>query len=175
MRVEVPDIGDFTDVPVIEVLVEVGQEVAAEDPLITLESDKATMEVPAPGAGTITELRRDGMEVERWNRLHPTKKPKQSFVEASLEGHAGPVIASTDYIRAYPDQIRPYVGDRSFTALGTDGYGRSDWRRVLRRFFEIDRHQVVVAALHALGDGKNAAKEIKKYDIDAEAVAPWRR
>jgi len=126
-------------------------------------------------APSFTELRRDGMEVERWNRLHPTKKPKRSFVAESLDGHDGPVVAATDYIRAFPDQIRPHVGDREFVTLGTDGYGRSDWRKVLRRFFEVDRHSIVVAALNALGDGKAAAKAIKSYDIDAEAVAPWRR
>jgi pyruvate dehydrogenase E1 component len=126
-------------------------------------------------APSFTELRRDGMEVERWNRLHPTRKPKRSFVEASLDGHAGPVVAASDYIRAYPDQIRPWVVDRPFVTLGTDGFGRSDWRAVLRRFFEVDRHHVVLAALQSLGDGKAAAKAIKRYDIDSEAVAPWRR
>jgi pyruvate dehydrogenase E1 component len=126
-------------------------------------------------APSFTELRREGMEVERWNRLHPTRKPKRSFVEASLDGHAGPVVAASDYIRAYPDQIRPWVVDRPFVTLGTDGFGRSDWRAVLRRFFEVDRHHVVLAALQSLGDGKAAAKAIKRYDIDSEAVAPWRR
>jgi pyruvate dehydrogenase E1 component len=126
-------------------------------------------------APSFTELRRDGMETERWNRLHPTRKPKQSFVESSLDGHDGPVVAATDYIRAFPDQIRPWVTDRPFISLGTDGYGRSDWRKVLRRFFEVDRHHVAVAALQGMGDGKAAAKAIKKYDIDPEAVAPWRR
>jgi pyruvate dehydrogenase E1 component len=125
-------------------------------------------------APSFTELRRDGMETERWNRLHPTRKPKPSFVQASLEGHDGPVVAATDYIRAFPDQIRPWV-DRPFITLGTDGFGRSDWRKVLRRFFEVDRHHVVVAALQSLGETKAAAKAIKKYDIDPEAVAPWRR
>jgi pyruvate dehydrogenase E1 component len=114
------------------------------------------------------------MEVERFNRLHPTRKPKRSFVEESLAGHEGPVVAATDYIRAFPDQIRPWV-DRPFVTLGTDGFGRSDWRKVLRRFFEIDRHHVAVAALQALGETKAAAKAIKKYDIDSEAVAPWQR
>jgi pyruvate dehydrogenase E1 component len=123
---------------------------------------------------SFTELRRDGMETERWNRLHPTRKARRSFVEASLDGHEGPVVAATDYIRAFPDQIRPWV-DRPYVTLGTDGFGRSDWRKVLRRFFEVDRHHVAVAALQALGDGKAAAKAIKKYDIDPEAVAPWLR
>jgi pyruvate dehydrogenase E1 component len=125
-------------------------------------------------APSFTELRRDGMAVERWNRLHPDEQPRQSFVQTQLEGHEGPVVAATDYIRAFPDQIRPWV-DRPFVTLGTDGYGRSDYRRVLRRFFEVDRHHVVVAALQALGDHEAAAKAIDRYDIDPEAEAPWRR
>src|SRR4051794_2192305 len=125
-------------------------------------------------APSFTELRRDGMEADRWNLLHPGEEPRRSFVETSLEGHEGPVVAATDYIRAFPDQIRQWV-DRPFVTLGTDGYGRSDWRKVLRRFFEVDRHHVVVAALQALGEHEAAAKAIERYDIDAEAVAPWRR
>jgi pyruvate dehydrogenase E1 component len=125
-------------------------------------------------APSFTELRRDGMEVERWNRLHPGEEPRRSWVETSLDGHDGPVVAATDYIRAFPDQIRAQV-DRPFVTLGTDGYGRSDWRQVLRRFFEVDRHHVVLAALQALGDHEAAAKAIERYDIDPEAVAPWRR
>jgi len=84
-------------------------------------------------------------------------------------------VAASDYIRAFPDQIRPWVTDRPFVTLGTDGYGRSDYRRVLRRFFEVDRHHVVIAALQALGDDDAAAKAIDRYDIDTEAEAPWRR
>ena len=93
---------------------------------------------------------------------------------AQLAGHEGPIVAATDYIRAFPDQIRDQV-DRPFVTLGTDGYGRSDWRKVLRRFFEVDRSHVVLAALQALGDHDAAAKAIERYDIDTEAVAPWRR
>ena len=125
-------------------------------------------------ATSFTELRRDGMATERWNRLHPKEEPRRSFVETRLEGREGPVVAASDYIRAFPDQIRPWV-DRPFVTLGTDGYGRSDYRRVLRRFFEVDRHHVVVAALQALGDDAAAAKAIDRYDIDTEAEAPWRR
>ncbi|HEV7492556.1 pyruvate dehydrogenase (acetyl-transferring), homodimeric type [Baekduia sp.] len=120
-----------------------------------------------------TELRRDGMEAERYNRLHPTAEPRRSFVEESLGGRAGPVVAATDYIRALPDAIRPWV-DAPFTVLGTDGFGRSDYRKALRRFFEVDRHHVAVAALHALGREEDAKAAIEKYGIDPETEAPWR-
>jgi pyruvate dehydrogenase E1 component len=120
-----------------------------------------------------TELRRDGMEAERHNRLHPTAEPRRSFVEESLGGRNGPVVAATDYIRALPDSIRPWV-DAPFTVLGTDGFGRSDYRKALRRFFEVDRHHVAVAALHALGRDEDAKAAIEKYGIDPETEAPWR-
>jgi pyruvate dehydrogenase E1 component len=126
---------------------------------------------------SFNELRRDGMSAERWNRLHPDKPPRRSHVEKLLDGHAGPVIASTDYMRNYADQIRPHVG-RRFVTLGTDGFGRSDYRAKLRRFFEIDRHHVAVAALKALADdgavkGAVAAQAIAKYGIDTERPDPW--
>ncbi|HEX4735722.1 MAG TPA: pyruvate dehydrogenase (acetyl-transferring), homodimeric type [Thermoleophilaceae bacterium] len=126
-------------------------------------------------ATSFTELRRDGMEVERWNLLHPGEEARVPYVAQALEGHDGPIVAATDYMRAFPDQIRPYVGDRSFTALGTDGYGRSDFRKTLRSFFEVDRYHVVLAALRALGEDKLAAKAIKNYGIETEGEAPWRR
>ncbi|MEA2123508.1 MAG: pyruvate dehydrogenase component, partial [Solirubrobacteraceae bacterium] len=124
-------------------------------------------------ATSFTELRRDGMAAERATRLGG--KPVASYVAEQLEGRDGPIVAATDYIRAFPDQIRPFIGDRPMTSLGTDGFGRSDWRRALRAFFEVDRHHVVVAALRGLGDDKAAAKAIKKYGIDPELEAPWRR
>jgi pyruvate dehydrogenase E1 component len=96
-------------------------------------------------------------------------------VRTALDGHAGPIVAATDYIRAFPDQIRPYIGERSLTALGTDGFGRSDTRATLRSFFEVDRHHVVLAALRALGDEKGAKQAIKRYKLDTEVDAPWRR
>jgi len=121
-----------------------------------------------------TELRRDGMEAERHNRLHPgAEEPRRSFVEESLAGRAGPVVAATDYIRSLPDAIRPWV-EAPFTVLGTDGFGRSDYRKALRRFFEVDRHHVAVAALHALGRDEDAQAAIEKYGIDPETEAPWR-
>jgi pyruvate dehydrogenase E1 component len=127
-------------------------------------------------ATSFTELRREGMEVERWNMLHPAEEPRRCHVQECLEGRAGPVIASTDYIRTYADQIRPYVRGR-YTVLGTDGFGRSDFRRVLRRFFEIDRHYVAVAALKALADEgaiepARVAEAIERYEIDPEAPFP---
>jgi len=126
-----------------------------------------------------TELRRDGMEVERWNRLHPLDDPRQAWVETCLGDREGPVVAASDYVRAWPEGIRPWVRGR-YTVLGTDGYGRSDRRATLRRFFEVDRHHVAVAALHALGqegviDPAIAAQAIAHHDIDPEAAPPWQR
>jgi pyruvate dehydrogenase complex dehydrogenase (E1) component len=94
---------------------------------------------------SFTELRRDGIEVERWNMLHPLEPPRQPYVTQCLSGRDGPAIAATDYIRAFPDQIRQWVPG-PYRVLGTDGFGRSDTRAALRRFFEVDRHYVTVAA-----------------------------
>ena len=127
-------------------------------------------------ATSFNELRREAQEVHRWNLLHPDQPRKTSYVEHCLAGTEGPIIAATDYLRAFPDQIRPYV-QRRFVTLGTDGYGRSDSREALRRFFEVDRHYVVLAALKALADdgvipaGK-AAEAIRKYRIDADRPNP---
>jgi pyruvate dehydrogenase E1 component len=125
-------------------------------------------------ATSFTELRRDAMEVERWNRLHPGEEPRVSYVESCLAGTDAPVVASTDYMRTFADQIRPWVR-APYTVLGTDGYGRSDWRRVLRNFFEVDRHHVVLAALESLGDAAGARKAIERFEIETEEVPPWRR
>jgi pyruvate dehydrogenase E1 component len=126
---------------------------------------------------SFNELRRDGMAAARWNLLHPAEKPRASYVEQCLAGTQGPVIASTDYMRAFADQIREFV-PRRYKVLGTDGFGRSDSRENLRRFFEVDRHYVVVAALKALAeDGEvpaaKVAEAVKKYAIDSEKPAPW--
>jgi pyruvate dehydrogenase E1 component len=118
------------------------------------------------------ELRRDGMAAERHNRLHPLEDPRESYVEQSLGARPGPVVAATDYMRALPDGIRPWV-QAPYTVLGTDGFGRSDYRRALRRFFEVDRHHVVVAALRALGRDEDAAGAIERYNIDPDSEAPW--
>ncbi|GAB2955135.1 pyruvate dehydrogenase (acetyl-transferring), homodimeric type [Aquaspirillum soli] len=123
-------------------------------------------------------LRREGMEVSRYNLLHPTETPRVSYVEQQLQGRTGPVIAATDYIRNYADQIREYVPSR-YVVLGTDGFGRSDSRANLREFFEVDRYHVVVAALSALArDGKvdanRVAEAITKYGINVDKLPSWK-
>jgi pyruvate dehydrogenase E1 component len=125
---------------------------------------------------SFTELRRDGLAAERWNMLHPTEPPRRSFVEACLAERAGPVVAATDYVRAFPDQIRAFV-PRRYRVLGTDGFGRSDYRRRLRSFFEVDRHWVALAALDALAaDGavprSLPAEAITRYGIDPDKPNP---
>jgi pyruvate dehydrogenase E1 component len=127
---------------------------------------------------SFTELRRDGLAAERWNLLHPTEPPRQSYVAVCLAGRPGPVVAATDYVRAFADQIRAFV-PRRYTVLGTDGYGRSDYRRRLRSFFEVDAGHVAVAALSALAaEGKvpseRVADAIGRYGIDPDKPDPWR-
>jgi pyruvate dehydrogenase E1 component len=127
---------------------------------------------------SFTELRRDGMECERFNLLNPSAKPKVPFVAQKLSAHEGPVVAATDYMRIFSDQIRPYMPEgRRYIALGTDGFGRSDTRAKLREFFEVDRRYVAVAALRGLADdGKikmSVVEEaIKKYGIDTNRPSP---
>jgi pyruvate dehydrogenase E1 component len=129
-------------------------------------------------ATSFTELRRDGLAAERWNMLHPGEPARRSYVEDCLAGKPGPVIAATDYVRSFADQIRPFV-PRPYRVLGTDGYGRSDYRRNLRRFFEVDRHYVTVAALASLAeDGTvpptTVADAISRYGIDPDKPDPSR-
>jgi len=127
---------------------------------------------------SFNELARDGQAAERWNLLHPTAAPRQSFVASQLAPHDGPVVASTDYIKSYAEQIRAFIPrGRAYKVLGTDGYGRSDFRSKLREHFEINRHYIVVAALKALADeGKlplaKVAEAIAKYGIDADKTNP---
>jgi pyruvate dehydrogenase E1 component len=127
---------------------------------------------------SFTELRRDGLDCERWNLLHPTDKQKVPFVTAQLAAHSGPVVASTDYMKVFADQIRPFVPKgRDYRVLGTDGFGRSDFRYKLREHFEVNRHFVVLAALRALADDgklktKVLAEAIRKYGIDPEKSNP---
>jgi pyruvate dehydrogenase E1 component len=128
---------------------------------------------------SFTELRRDGLEVERWNRLHPTEEQRLSFAEQALLGRGGPFVAATDYMRAFADQIRPFVPGR-YAVLGTDGFGRSDYRAKLRQFFEVDRFHVAVTALKALADDgvvepAVVQDAIGRYGIAADADAPWKR
>lgn len=122
------------------------------------------------------ELRRDGIDVERANMFAPEKKPRVPRIAQRLERHLGPVIAATDYVRAYADLVRPYI-DRTYITLGTDGYGRSDTREQLRHFFEVNRYYIVIAALTALyKDRQFEAKQItaamKKYGIDTKKPNP---
>ena len=113
---------------------------------------------------SFTELRREAIEVERWNLLHPTATPRRSHVESCLSGREGPVVAATDYMRLLADQIRPFVPQR-YRVLGTDGFGRSDYRRRLRDFFEVDRRWVTLAALETLvKEGALPARQARRGD-----------
>jgi pyruvate dehydrogenase E1 component len=118
---------------------------------------------------SFSELRRDGLEVERWNMLHPESDPRRAYASSQLSAGI-PTVASTDYLRAVPDQIRQWVPG-PYRVLGTDGYGRSDFRAALRSFFEVDRRYVAVAALREL-DPALAQQAIKRYEIDPEAPIP---
>jgi pyruvate dehydrogenase E1 component len=125
---------------------------------------------------SFNELRRDGLAAERWNLMHPEEPPRTCYVADQLSGQVGPVIAATDYIRSYADQIRPFVQAR-YSVLGTDGFGRSDMRSQLRKFFEVNRYYVVVAALKALVDegeieAKVVSEAMRKYRIDSEKPDP---
>ncbi|MBS0613537.1 MAG: pyruvate dehydrogenase (acetyl-transferring), homodimeric type [Proteobacteria bacterium] len=125
---------------------------------------------------SFSELRRNALETERWNMLHPNQPPRTAYVQQALAGREGPFVAATDYVKTVPDQIRQWVPGR-YTVLGTDGFGRSDSRGQLRRHFEVDRHYVVVAALKALADeGKldpnTVAQAMQAFDIDPEKPDP---
>jgi pyruvate dehydrogenase E1 component len=129
------------------------------------------------GCPSFTELAREGHAVARQNLLNPTAPPKVSHVEQCLRETTGPVIAATDYVRAFADQIRAYV-PRRYVVLGTDGFGRSDTREKLRHFFEVDRWHVTVAALKALADEgalpiAKVADAVRKYELDPAKPAPW--
>ncbi|ROM71927.1 pyruvate dehydrogenase (acetyl-transferring), homodimeric type [Pseudomonas brassicacearum] len=126
---------------------------------------------------SLTELRRDGQEAERWNLLHPEHAPRIGYVESCLQDKQGPVVVATDYMKIFADQIRPFVANHRFVALGTDGFGQSDTRESLRRFFEVDRHFIALAALKALADdGKmpreKVAEAIRLYGIDPQKQNP---
>ncbi len=127
---------------------------------------------------SFNQLARDGQDAERFNMLHPNDKQRVPFVAQQLEKYGGPVIASTDYIKNYAEQIRPYLPKgRVYKVLGTDGFGRSDFRSKLREFFEVDRHYIVVAALRALADEGSVpptkvADAIARYKIDPNKINP---
>ena len=125
---------------------------------------------------SFNELRREGLSVHRWNLLHPDKAFRQSYVEECLQDSKGPIIAATDYIKSYADQIREFV-PRTYTVLGTDGFGRSDTRARLRNFFEVDRYYICLAALSSLArDSMIEASVVRSamilYGIDSEKPDP---
>ena len=114
---------------------------------------------------SVNELQREGKAVQRWNLLHPEAEPRVPYVTRLLRDGGGPVVAATDYLKLYADQIREFVPGR-YTVLGTDGFGRSDTRRKLREFFEVSREYIVIAALKALAD---------EGRIERSRVAPGNR
>jgi pyruvate dehydrogenase E1 component len=125
---------------------------------------------------SFSELRKNALDIERWNLLHPTETQKQTYVRQALGEREGPFVAATDYMKTVPDQIRQWVPGR-YAVLGTDGFGRSDSRAELRRFFEVNRHYVVIAALKALADdGKidmhTVTKAMSAFGIDPEKPNP---
>ncbi len=125
------------------------------------------------------KLREDGQSAQRWNRLHPEQDPRVPWITEQLDTTDGPIVAVTDYMHLVPDQILRYV-PRSFTTLGTDGFGRSDTRAALRRFFETDAAHVVVAVLSALAESGDldpdvAIKAADEHGIDREVGDPLRR
>jgi pyruvate dehydrogenase E1 component len=125
---------------------------------------------------SFSELRREALDVERWNLLHPGEPSREPYVRSCLAGHPGPFVAATDYMRTVPDQVRQWVPGQ-YHVLGTDGYGRSDSRAALRGFFEVDRRYIAVAALKALADeGKLDVATVKgaieRFGIDPDKPNP---
>ena len=127
---------------------------------------------------SFNELTREGQDADRWNLLHPLEKARVPFVTQQLSSRSGPVVASTDYMKAYAEQIRPFIPKgRTYRVLGTDGFGRSDFRSKLREHFEVNRHYIVVAALKSLADDgvlpvAKVAEAIAKYGINADKINP---
>ncbi|WP_095192484.1 pyruvate dehydrogenase (acetyl-transferring), homodimeric type [Pseudomonas sp. Irchel 3A7] len=139
--------------------------------------DQFNVAVDVWSVTSFNELRRDGLAVERRNRMHPGDKPARTYIEECLDGRKGPLIASTDYMKLYADQIRQWVHGREFKVLGTDGFGRSDSRKQLRHFFEVDRRWIVLAALEALAERgeierKVVSETISQFGIDPEKPNP---
>ena len=125
---------------------------------------------------SFNELRKEALEIERYNLLHPDKQPKKSYLEECLSSMEGPIVSASDYIRLNSDQIRPFIR-KSFYSLGTDGYGRSDTRKNLRKFFEVDKEHIVAYSLSVLAKeqlipSKYASEAIKKYNIDPNKTIP---
>jgi pyruvate dehydrogenase E1 component len=122
------------------------------------------------------QLRREALEVERWNRLHPDQPVKRPCIQTALDGAAGPIVAATDYMKAVPDQVAPWLEGR-LVSLGTDGFGRSDNRQQLRRFFEINAESIAAAALSRLArdgnfDPARARKAFEELGVDPEKGDP---
>jgi pyruvate dehydrogenase E1 component len=127
---------------------------------------------------SFSELRKEALEIERWNLLHPTEAGRVPYIQTLLKDRADPIVAATDYVRNVPDQIRQWVGGR-YVTLGTDGYGRSDSRAALRKHFEVDRNYIVVAALKALADeGKvdqaTVTSAMQALGVDPSKPVPWK-
>jgi pyruvate dehydrogenase E1 component len=127
---------------------------------------------------SFSELRKEALEIERWNMMHPTEAGRVPYIQTLLQDRADPIVAATDYVRNVPDQIRQWVGGR-YVTLGTDGYGRSDSRAALRKHFEVDRSYIVVAALKALADeGKvdqaTVTGAMKALGVDPSKPVPWK-
>ena len=125
---------------------------------------------------SFNELRKNALDIERWNRLNPDKDKKVSHIEAAIKDKESPIIASTDYMKSFPEQVARFLPNQ-FVALGTDGYGRSDSREALRSFFEVDRYYIVVTALTELANAKKIdasilTKAIKKYKLDNNKPNP---
>jgi pyruvate dehydrogenase E1 component len=142
-------------------------------------ADRYGISVELWSATSYKRLREQALEIERWNRLHPESEPRIPFVTDTLTSSKGPIVAVTDYMKSVPDQIAPYA-PRSFSSLGTDGFGRSDTREQLRDFFETDMRHVVVATLAALATGGTidpsvVSEAISSYGIDPDVPAPWLR
>jgi pyruvate dehydrogenase E1 component len=125
------------------------------------------------------QLRREALETERWNRLHPDEAPRRTVIEQALEGSAGPIIAATDYVKLVPDTLAPWVGHRLVT-LGTDGFGRSENREHLRKFFEVNAESIVCATLSRLArdgqfDAGRSAQAFVELGVPTEVGDPVRR
>ena len=141
-----------------------------------LLAEKFGIDADVWSATSFNELRRDGLACERYNLLHPGDEPRIPYIAAALAGHRGPIVAATDYLKSYADQIRPFV-DRRFHALGTDGFGRSDYRGKLRDFFEVDSRWIALAALNALAaegtiDRSALTEAVKMLGIDPNKPDP---
>jgi pyruvate dehydrogenase E1 component len=139
---------------------------------------EAEFGVPADvfSATSFSELRREALDAERWNLLHPGEAPRAPYVRELLAGHSGPFVAATDYMRTVPDQIRQWVPGR-YHVLGTDGYGRSDSRAALRGFFEIDRRYIALAALKSLADDgmldrATVVSAMQRFGLDPDKPNP---